>query len=96
MSPSLVWGLLSLHYLFYWVQSGSDQDGDAINSANAAEAKSYQQSAPEYKRLITIRAGKPSGELKDALAVGDKVRRLSLSEGKLEKVAEDHGTDVVR
>ncbi|XP_068316003.1 phosphoinositide phospholipase C 6-like [Pyrus communis] len=77
-------------------ESGSDQDGDAINSANAAEAKSYQQSAPEYKRLITIRAGKPSGELKDALAVGDKVRRLSLSEGKLEKVAEDHGTDVVR
>ncbi|RXI08802.1 hypothetical protein DVH24_022946 [Malus domestica] len=77
-------------------ESGSDQDEEAIHSANAAEANSYQQSAPEYKRLITIHAGKPSGELKDALAVGDKVRRLSLSEQKLEKAAEDHGTDVVR
>lgn len=76
--------------------SEEDEDAEAINNANAAEAKSFQLSAPEYKRLITIHAGKPSGELKDALAVGDKVRRLSLSEQKLEKAAEDHGTDVVR
>lgn len=46
--------------------------------------------------LITIHAGKPQGGLKEALAIGDKVRRLSLSEQKLENAAEDHGTDVVR
>lgn len=91
----MVSGLASSHDFLYWLQSGSDGE-PAIDKANAAEAKSFQQSAPEYKRLITIHAGKPSGELKDALAVGDKVRRLSLSEQKLEKAAEDHGTDVLR
>uniref|UniRef100_A0A0A9HBL9 Phosphoinositide phospholipase C n=1 Tax=Arundo donax TaxID=35708 RepID=A0A0A9HBL9_ARUDO len=53
--------------------------------------------APQYKHLITIRAGKPKGSLADALKSDpDKVRRLSLSEQQLAKVAEDHGTDIVR
>ena len=53
--------------------------------------------APQYKHLITIRAGKPKGSLADALKSDpDKVRRLSLSEQQLAKVAEDHGTEIVR
>jgi phosphatidylinositol phospholipase C delta len=75
-------------------QSDSDQDDEDVN---ACDHKSGQQGAPEYKRLITIHAGKPKGKVKDALkVVGDKVRRLSLSEQALEKVAASHGTEVVR
>ncbi|ONK67925.1 uncharacterized protein A4U43_C05F5260 [Asparagus officinalis] len=56
-----------------------------------------QKTAPEYKRLITIRAGKPKGSLLDALKVDpDKVRRLSLSEPQLEKASASHGLDIVR
>ena len=53
--------------------------------------------APQYKHLITIRAGKPKGSLADALKSDpEKVRRLSLSEQQLAKVAEDHATEIVR
>ncbi|XP_068668302.1 phosphoinositide phospholipase C 2-like [Aristolochia californica] len=59
--------------------------------------KSSQIAAPEYKRLITIRAGKPKGGLKEALKVDpDTVRRLSMSEQQLEKASESHATDIVR
>ena len=59
--------------------------------------KSVQQSAPKYKRLITIHVGKPKGSLKDASSVaGDEVKRLSLSEQELQKAATSHGTEVVR
>lgn len=52
---------------------------------------------PEYKRLITIQAGKPSGGLKNALSIGsNKIRRLSLSEQTLEKAAASHATDLVK
>ena len=55
------------------------------------------QKAPEYKRLIAIHAGKPKGGLKEALAIDpNKVRRLSLSELELEKVADDYGKELVR
>lgn len=80
--------------LFGGWQSDSDQDDEDIN---VSDKKSSQQGAPEYKRLITIHAGKPKGGLKDALkVVANKVRRLSLSEQALEKAAINHGTDVVR
>ncbi|KAJ7959652.1 Phosphoinositide phospholipase C [Quillaja saponaria] len=76
-----------------YMQSESDQeDEDKI----ACDQKSCQKSAPEYKRLITIHAGKPKGDLQDALNVGNVVRRLSLSEQTLEKAAESCGTDVIR
>jgi len=54
--------------------------------------------APEYKRLITIRAGKPKGvSLKDSIRVdGKQVKRVSLSEPQLEKVARSHPTHIVR
>ncbi|XP_015877401.3 phosphoinositide phospholipase C 6 [Ziziphus jujuba] len=76
-------------------RSDSDQDDE---DSNSCERKSNQTAgATEYKRLITIHAGKPKGGLKDALrVVSEKVRRLSLSEQSLEKAASSHGTDVVK
>ena len=53
--------------------------------------------APEYKHLITIKAGKPKGALVDALKNDpDKVRRLSLSEQELVKVTARNGPNIVR
>ena len=63
---------------------------------NAYDEKSYQQGAPEYKSLITIHAGKPKGDVQDDLKVVGQVRRLSLSEQKLEKASESYGPDIVR
>ncbi|CAI0540680.1 unnamed protein product, partial [Linum tenue] len=51
----------------------------------------------DYKRLIAIQAGKAKSGLKQALRVDcAKVKRLSLSEQKLEKAAENHGEEVIR
>ncbi|KAL7265548.1 hypothetical protein ACSBR1_003346 [Camellia fascicularis] len=59
--------------------------------------KLQQNTAPEYKRLITIHAGKAKGEIKEWLRVDtDKVRRISLNEQKLEKTVSTNGTDIVR
>ncbi|KAK8936180.1 Phosphoinositide phospholipase C 4 [Platanthera zijinensis] len=67
---------------------GNDDDDDS---------KVQQNAAPEYKNLITIKAGKPKGHLIHALqADTGKVKRLSLSEQQLEKLAASHGTDIVR
>lgn len=56
-----------------------------------------QHLAPQYKHLITIKAGKPKGTLLDALQSDpEKVRRLSLSEQQLAKLADHHGTEIVR
>ncbi|KAL2333368.1 hypothetical protein Fmac_014581 [Flemingia macrophylla] len=52
--------------------------------------------APEYKHLITIHAGKPKGEIQDELRAVGNVRRLSLSEQALEKASESYGADIVR
>ncbi|KAF8775113.1 hypothetical protein HU200_004958 [Digitaria exilis] len=73
-----------------------DDDADSDEEEEDAE-KMQPHIAPQYKHLITIRAGKPKGSLADALKSDpDKVRRLSLSEQQLAKVAEDHGTEIVR
>lgn len=58
----------------------------------APEKRGDSQLALEYKRIITIRAGKPRGvSLKDVLAGGDPyVRRVSLSEPQLSKVVKSH------
>lgn len=63
---------------------------------NAQDKKSEQQGTPEYKRLITIHAGKPKGHVKDHLKVVGDVKRLSLSEMELEKASASYGTDIVR
>ncbi|EYU20012.1 hypothetical protein ABFS82_06G067200 [Erythranthe guttata] len=61
------------------------------------DRKAEQNTAPEYKRLIAIRAGKGKGGMLDWLRVDpNKVRRLSLSEQELEKSIETYGKDIVR
>nr|XP_029120618.1 phosphoinositide phospholipase C 6 isoform X1 [Elaeis guineensis] len=76
----------------------ADDKGQDEEDSDDDDDQSLQQiSAPEYKRLITIHAGKPKGGLRDAVMVDpDKVRRLSLSEQQFAKAAASHGTDVVR
>ncbi|EEC75018.1 hypothetical protein OsI_11098 [Oryza sativa Indica Group] len=60
------------------------------------EKKMCQHHPLEYKHLITIKAGKPKGAVVDALKGDpDKVRRLSLSEQELAKVAAHHGRNIV-
>ncbi|KAK7372094.1 hypothetical protein VNO80_05463 [Phaseolus coccineus] len=51
---------------------------------------------PEYRDLISIRAGKPKGKLKNCLVDHNQVRRLSLSEQELEDISKNHGPDIVR
>ncbi|GFY83776.1 phospholipase C 2 [Actinidia rufa] len=53
--------------------------------------------APEYKHLIAIHAEKTKGAIKEWLRVDpNKVRRISLSEQRLEKTVITNGTDIVR
>ncbi|XP_006658176.3 phosphoinositide phospholipase C 2-like [Oryza brachyantha] len=74
-----------------------DTDDDDEDADSEEEQKMQQHLAPQYKHLITIKAGKPKGTLVDALKSDpEKVRRLSLSEQQLAKVADHHGTDIVR
>lgn len=75
----------------------SEHQRDEGDDDDEEEEQKMQHLAPRYERLITIRAGKPKGALVDALkSEPDKVRRLSLSEQELAKVAAHHGTDIVR
>ncbi|XP_042391773.1 phosphoinositide phospholipase C 6-like [Zingiber officinale] len=77
-------------------KTGEDNSDDGDDSDDD-DQKVNQSSPPEYKSLITIRAGKPKGDLSDALKVDpDKLRRLSLSEKELAKAAASHGLDLVR
>ncbi|KAH1062090.1 hypothetical protein AAZX31_02G241000 [Glycine max] len=73
--------------------NGNDLDEEGLS---ARDKKSDQQSAPEYKRLITINAGKPKGHVKDHLNNVGGVKRLSLSEHELEKASATYGSDIVR
>jgi phosphatidylinositol phospholipase C, delta len=71
-----------------------DQDDE---DSEEEDPKSQQDTACEYRKLITIHAGKPKGHLRDALKVDpEKVRRLSLSETQLAKATSSHGADVIR
>ncbi|KAI4382777.1 hypothetical protein MLD38_008695 [Melastoma candidum] len=70
---------------------------DDDSEEDGGDSKSQKHSAPEYRRLIAIHAGKPKGGLDECLRVDpDKVRRLSLSEQQLEKAIETHGKAIVR
>ncbi|KAF9599106.1 hypothetical protein IFM89_035385 [Coptis chinensis] len=74
----------------------SDQIQDEEDIIDSGR-KSCQLGAPQYKRLIAIHAKKSKGGLKESLKVDDvSVRRLSLSEQKLEKARAHHGTALVR
>ncbi|XP_057441798.1 phosphoinositide phospholipase C 6-like isoform X2 [Lotus japonicus] len=75
--------------------NGSDHnEGDT--SACECDQRSYQDSSPDYKRIITIQNSKLKGSLKDKLKTDGELRRLSWSETTLEKASESHGTDIVR
>jgi len=74
-----------------------EEDHNEEEDLDYGDAKSQQHEAPEYKRLITIHAGKPKGGLQECFKVDpDKVRRLSLSEQQLEKAVATYGKEIVR
>ncbi|XP_019150834.1 PREDICTED: phosphoinositide phospholipase C 6-like isoform X4 [Ipomoea nil] len=68
-----------------------DEGGDASTQS------ALRSGGTEYKRLIAIRAGKAKQGVRQALTTAqEKVKRLSLNEGDLEKAAASFGTDVIR
>ncbi|RYR34771.1 hypothetical protein Ahy_A10g049784 isoform C [Arachis hypogaea] len=73
-----------------------ETDDKDVEDLNESDEKSYKESAPKYKRLITIHAGKSKGDFQEDLKVAGKVKRLSLSESKLEKASESFAPDIVR
>lgn len=74
-----------------------EEDHNEEEDLDYGDAKLQQNEAPEYKRLITIHAGKPKGGLQECFKVDpDKVRRLSLSEQQLEKAVTTYGKEIVR
>jgi hypothetical protein len=70
-----------------------DNDDDEMIEENIPNGKIDSS----YARLITIRSGKPSGcSLHEALTLEEAaVRRISLSEQVLEKVAKSYPNDLV-
>ncbi|KAF9596947.1 hypothetical protein IFM89_014526 [Coptis chinensis] len=78
-------------------KSNPDVGEDSPEDEDLDDGDRKQQSTePEYKRLISIHAGKPKGGIEEALKIDpNKVRRLSLSEPALEKAAITHGTNIV-
>ncbi|TVU27443.1 hypothetical protein EJB05_30054 [Eragrostis curvula] len=77
---------------------GKDElDDEDDEDSDEDDPKFQPETACEYRKLITIHAGKPKGHMKDALKVDpEKVRRLSLSETQLTKAASSHGAEVIR
>lgn len=77
---------------------GKDElDEEDDDDSEEEDPKFQPDTACEYRKLITIHAGKPKGHLRDALKVDpDKVRRLSLSETQLSKATVSHGADIIR
>lgn len=74
-----------------------DGEGDDDEEDDEEDPKSQQNTAPGYRRLIAIHAGKGKGGMQDWLRVDpDKVRRLSLSEPELEKAVPTYAIDIVR
>eukprot|EP00249_Psilotum_nudum_P023448 c28877_g1_i2 orf=370-2205(-) len=81
------------------VPTGTQEEEESSDDESKhLESREVTHVAPEYKRIITIHAGKPKGKsTKDALVVSDKyVKRVSLSEPQLAKLAEEYSTLVVR
>ncbi|KAF3329896.1 phosphoinositide phospholipase C 4-like isoform X2 [Carex littledalei] len=79
-------------------ESSNDKDEDE-SEEDEEDPKFGKDTAYQYRKLITIQAGKPKGasSTKDALQVDPTcVRRLSLSEQKLTKACTSHSADVIR
>lgn len=74
-----------------------EEDNIEVEDLDEGDLKPHQPAAPQYKRIITIHAGKPKGGLQECFNVDpDKVRRLSLSEQQLEKAVVTYGKEIVR
>lgn len=72
-------------------EESSDED------SRPPEQRKEEHVASEYKRLITIHAGKPKGKsLVDSLKIEEYVKRVSLSEPQLTKVAESDPSAIVQ
>jgi hypothetical protein len=82
-------------YFYCHEQDELDEEDDDISEEE--DPKFQPDTACEYRKLITIHAGKPKGHLRDALKVDpNKCRRLSLSETQLSKATISHGADIIR
>lgn len=80
-----------------WQHDLDEEDHNEEEDLDYGDTKLQQHEAPEYRRLITIHAGKPKGGLQECFKVEpDKVRRLSLSEQQLEKAVATYGKEIVR
>lgn len=74
-----------------------EEDNIEEEDLDDGDLKPHHLEAPQYRRIITIHAGKPKGGLQNSFKVDpDKVRRLSLSEQQLEKAVVTHGKEIVR
>lgn len=74
-----------------------EEDNIEEEDLGDGDLKPHHLEAPQYRRIITIHAGKPQGGLQNSFKVDpDKVRRLSLSEQQLEKAVVTHGKEIVR
>jgi phosphatidylinositol phospholipase C, delta len=67
-----------------------DQDDE---DSKEDDPKSQQDTGCEYRKLITIHAGKPKGHLRH---VDPEKSDASLSETQLAKATSSHGADVIR
>ena len=88
---------LSKEILTFYCHEQDELDEEDDDESEEEDPKFQQDTACEYRKLITIHAGKPKGHLRNALKVDpDKVRRLSLSETQLAKATVSHGADIIR
>ncbi|CAK7331206.1 unnamed protein product [Dovyalis caffra] len=74
-----------------------DDDEDEIAEGEHLQEEYEEMKVPEYRHLIAIHAMKPKGALGNWFSTDEKeVRRLSLSEQKLEKATSTRGIDIIR
>ncbi|XP_010253735.1 PREDICTED: phosphoinositide phospholipase C 2-like isoform X2 [Nelumbo nucifera] len=79
------------------IDKNDSDEGDNEEDVDDGDHKLQQNTAPEYRRLIAIHAGKLKGGLAGLLRMEpNKVRRLSLSEQQLEKAVLTRGAEVIR
>ncbi|CAI0540676.1 unnamed protein product, partial [Linum tenue] len=74
----------------------SSFDKDEGDGEGGIQEEDEEKTAPQYRHLIAIHAGKLKGGIDNMLSIEEnKVRRLSMSEQELEAAAKTHGTALV-
>ncbi|CAN1809058.1 Phosphoinositide phospholipase C 2 [Linum perenne] len=75
-----------------------EQDKDqAVDGGGHIPEEDEEKTAPQYRHLIAIHAGKAKGGIENMLSIEEnKVRRLSMSEQELETASKTHATSIVR